>query len=350
MTDNRSARRGRLRWVAGALAIVVGALLVVPRLSHDSKRESADPSSAAASPSVTGPTSSPQKFDTRGGPPVPDSGAYLGAWVLPEPFSQSGRVAAVRRFESQIGTRLRLIHIYRRWGDPIGTPSDLAFAKRGSYLQISWPTPDLRLVTNGSQDKLIAQRARQIKALPTKVLLQIRWEMDRPNLRHVIHSPATYIAAWHHIQAIFAKQHVTNVGWAWCPTAAGFATGAAQKYYPGDGAVDWICTDVYPVEPWIKGKYESFPMLVQAFMTWAAAHPTKPILIGEMGVGVTYGARRPQWIREAQRYITEHPQIKAISWFDEKKPGSPAYYDLALTDKPSLAAFASLAQNAYFQV
>jgi hypothetical protein len=185
MTDNRSARRGRLGWVAGALAIVVGALLVVPRLSHDAKRDSTDPSTAAASPSGTGPTSR-QKFDTRGGPPVPDSGAYLGAWVLPELFSQSGRVAAVRRFEAQIGTRLRLIHIYRRWGDPIGTPSDVAFARRGSYLQLSWATPDLKLVTDGSQDKLIAQRARQIKALPTEVLLQIRWEMDRPNLRHVV--------------------------------------------------------------------------------------------------------------------------------------------------------------------
>ena len=111
MTDDRSARRVRLWWVAGALAIVVGALLVVPRLSHDSKRESADPSTAAVSPSVTGATSSPQKFNTRGGPPVPDSGAYLGAWVLPQPFSQAGRVAAVRRLESHIGTRLRLIHI-----------------------------------------------------------------------------------------------------------------------------------------------------------------------------------------------------------------------------------------------
>jgi hypothetical protein len=269
--------------------------------------------------------------------------------VLPEPFSQSGRVASVRRFEARIGTRLRLVHLYRRWADPIGTPSDLAFARRGSYLQISWPTPDLKLVVNGSQDKLIAQRARQIRALPTEVLLQIRWEMDRPNLRNVIHGPTMFIAAWKHIQAIFVKQHVTNVGWAWCPTASGFGNGTAQRYYPGDDAVDWICTDVYPVKPWIKGKYESFPVLAQAFMAWAATHPTKPILIGEMGVGVTYGARRPKWIREAQRYITANPQIKAISWFDETKPNSPAYYDLALRDRPSLAAFASLATNPYFK-
>jgi hypothetical protein len=352
MTVNRPAgprRLGRRVAVALALVLAVGASVLGPRLRHDSKRDDANTSTVATSPSATGPTWSAQTFDTSGGPPVPTNGAYVGAWVFPEPFDQRGRVSAVRRFESQIGTRLRLVHIYRSWTDPIGTSSDLAFAKRGSYLQISWATPDLKLVTDGSQDKLIAQRARQIKALPTKVLLQIRWEMDRPNLRHVIHDPATFIAAWHHIRAIFIKQHVTNVGWTWCPTAAGFADGTAQTFYPGDGEVDWICADVYPVEPWIKGKYESFPMLAQAFLTWAAAHPTKPILIGEMGVSVTYGARRPRWISEAQQYISTHPQIKGISWFDENKPDSPAYYALALHDPPSLAAFASLAQNPYFQ-
>ena len=348
---NRPAGRRRITWwVAGALALVlaVGASVLGLRLWHNPKRDDANASTVATSSSATGPMSA-QKFDTRGGPPVPTTGAYLGAWVRPEPFNQRGRVSAVRRFESQIGTRLRLVHIYRSWADPIGTPSDRAFAKRGSYLQISWPTPDLRLVTDGSQDKLIAQRARQIKALPTKVLLQIRWEMDRPNLRRVIHDPTTFIAAWHHIRAIFIKQHVTNVGWTWCPTAAGFADGIAQTFYPGDREVDWICADVYPVEPWIKGKYESFPMLAQAFMTWAAAHPTKPILIGEMGVSIAYGPRRPEWISEAQQYISAHPQIKAVSWFDENKPDRPAYYDLALRDQPSLAAFASLAQNPYFQ-
>jgi hypothetical protein len=349
MTGNPPKESGRLGWwVAGALALVlvVGAIVILPRLGDDPKHDASVPTGGSSAP--TSVSSAPQ-LTTPDGPPVPASGAYVGAWVRPEPFSQPGRVAAVRRFESQIGTRLKLVHLYRRWEDPIGTRSDLAFARRGSYIQLSWGTPDLKLVTDGSQDKLIAQRARQIKALPTKVLLQIRWEMDRPNLRNVIHGPATYIESWKHIRAIFARQHVTNVGWAWCPTAAGFGTGLAQKYYPGDRWVDWICADVYPTEPWIKGKYESFPTLAQPFMAWAATHPTKPILIGEMGVGVTYGKRRPRWIHEAQRYITAHPQIKAISWFDENKPDSPAYYDLALRDRPSLAAFASLAMNPYFQ-
>src|ERR671935_1313306 len=112
------------------------------------------------------------------GPPVPSAGAYLGAWVQPEPFSQVGRVQSVERFESAISAQLRIVHLYRRWDQPFGTASDLAFARRGSYLLLSWATPDLTEVISGSQDRLIDQRAAQIAALPTKVFLEVQWEMD----------------------------------------------------------------------------------------------------------------------------------------------------------------------------
>ena len=42
------------------------------------------------------------------------------------------------------------------------------------------------------------------------------------------------------------REGATNVGWVWCPLATGFTDGRAQKYYPGDDQVDWLCADVYP--------------------------------------------------------------------------------------------------------
>ncbi|MGI8879711.1 MAG: endoglucanase [Jatrophihabitans sp.] len=264
-------------------------------------------------------------------------------------FSQPGRVDALQNFESEIGAQLRVVHLYRTWEQPVGTPSDLTFAERGSFLIISWATPDLTKVLDGSQDALIAERATQIRALPTGVFLEIRWEMDRANLRSVVHNPATYIAAWKHIRAIFAANHVGNVAWTWCPTAGGFANGTAGAYYPGDDAVDWICADVYPTTPWIKGKYESFPSLAQAFMTWAAGHPNKPIMIGEFGVGTSYGADRARWITEACEYVMSHPGIKAVAWFDQTDPKDPVYYRFALTDASSLRAFSAIAQDPYFR-
>jgi hypothetical protein len=282
------------------------------------------------------------------GPPVPGSGAYLGAWVQPEPFSQAGRTQSIERFESAIGTRLRVVHLYRKWNQAVGTASDLAFARRGSYLLISWSTPDLNMVISGSQDALIGQRAAQIAALPTKVFLEIRWEMDRPNLARVVHGPKTFLAAWSRIRSIFAARHVSNVAWTWCPTAGGFDNGTAAPYYPGDRSVDWICADVYPKTPWIANDYEPFPVLADAFITWASHHP-RPIIIGEFAAPASYGNRRPGWIATAGRYIKAHPQIKAVAWFDQTSSVDPAYYHFALQDDaPSLDAFASMARSSYF--
>ena len=104
--------------------------------------------------------------------------------------------------------------------------------------------------------------------------------MDRPNLRAVVGTPAEFIAAWKHVRAIFAQQHVRNVAWVWCPTAKGFVPGGnAAAYYPGNDEVDWVCADAYPG----FGPYRSFADTVQPFLSWASHHP-KPVMIGEYGV------------------------------------------------------------------
>ena len=337
-TDRRS--RHRVLWLIVALLLVGSGIAAMNAL-----RTQAQPSDGASidrQPVTWLPGNLP-------GPPVPASGAYLGAWVQPQPFSQVGRVQSVERFESAISTQLRIVHLYRKWEQPVGTASDLAFARRGTYFLLSWATPDLSKVISGSQDRLISERAAQIAALPTKAFLEIQWEMDRPNLARVVHNPKTYIAAWNHIQSIFAARHVTNVAWTWCPTAAGFDNGTAPAYYPGDDAVDWICADIYPKTPWVANDYETFPTLAKAFMAWASHRP-KPVIIGEFAAATSYGDRRPDWITAAALYIQAHPQIKAAAWFDQTRPEDPAYYHFALEgDAGSLEAFGALAGSSYFQ-
>jgi hypothetical protein len=254
-------------------------------------------------------------------------------------------VASTERFQSAIHHQLDFVHLYRKWGMRIGTPSDLAYARSGKYLLVSWPAIDTRRVASGAVDTTVRSTARQIAALPTKVFLEFRWEMDRPGLRNVVHGPADYIAAWDHVRQIFASEQVSNVAWTWCPTAAGFRSGTAQAYYPGDSAVDWVCADVYPTTPWKVGDYEAFPTLAEPFMEWASRHP-KPIMIGEFAVGRSYGSQRKRWIEDAGAYIKAHPQIKALAWFEQSLPGDPSYYNWALEgDEPALSAFAGLAND-----
>jgi beta-mannanase len=187
---------------------------------------------------------------------------------------------------------------------------------------------------------MIRQRARAIKATGRKIFLEWRWEMDRPGLQVQIHSPASYIAAWDHIRAIFAQEHVTNVGWVWCPTAHGFATGQAAAYYPGNNEVDWVCADAYPGH----GPYRSFANVVAPFLSWASHH-RKPVMIGEYGVPNTYGAQqRAQWLLNAASTVRDNPQVKALVYFDANAKRA---YSLG-PGSPALEAFRRIAHFPYF--
>ena len=273
------------------------------------------------------------------GPPVPAHGAYFGARVKGNSYTNIADVQAVSGLQQQLGRRLSIVHIYLLWQQDFPA-SAAAFLQQGSTLLLSWSGTDTRAVISGSQDGLIRQRARQIKALRKPIFLEWRWEMDRPNLQGQIHSPADYIAAWDHIRAIFAQQHVTNVAWVWCPTAAGFAAGTAGAYYPGNSKVDWICADAYPG----FGSYRSFASVTGPFLAWASHHP-KPVMIGEYGVPDTYGEqRRAQWLLAAAATVRSHPQVKALVYFDANAKRS---YALS-PGSPALAAFRRIASYSYF--
>lgn len=295
-------------------------------------------------------TRSPTAIATRGGPfdsgPVrpPAHGAYLGAWVKPSVFTQPGRVAAVDEWEVALDRRLRIVNTYRRFEDEFGTESDLEFLRQGKLLMLSWASGDTRSITSGLHDELIREQARRIRAVRRPILLRFRWEMDRPNLRATMWSAADFIAAWRHVQRIFAAERVRNAAWVWCPTAEGFHRGEAPAFYPGDGAVDWTCVDVYA-----GNQFQSLGDLLEPFFTWAAARP-KPIIIGEFGVARAWGsAQRAAWLRDAARTFKANPQVKAVSYFESDPDGNGVTQQFRLAgDAPAFTAFADLTRDPYF--
>jgi hypothetical protein len=282
-----------------------------------------------------------------GRPKVPTHGVYVGAWVQPTPYSQPGRVAAVRSFEGSVGRSLDIVGLYRKVNDPFPTESDHILAQ-SAILQLSWASPDILEVNDGRHDALFQAKAAAVKKFAKPVLLRWRWEMDRPNLQSVVHQPADFVRAWQRVHRIFAEAGASNVGWIWCPTAQGFADGRAQRYYPGDDQVDWVCADVYPEKAWVKGGYEPFGALADPFVKWAAARG-KPIVIGEFGVAESYAGRRADWLRAMATYVKAHPQIKALVYYAESRPESPPYYRFHLNGDPTAtAALAETAAQPYF--
>jgi hypothetical protein len=280
-------------------------------------------------------------------PTPPGHGAYFGAWVDSgrDSITQHGRLQSVARFERRLGRELDIVHTYRTWDQPFPREADNAVLGSSRYLMLSWNGIDTRLISSGAQDQLIRQRARAIKATGKPIFLRWQWEMDRPNIRHRIHSPADYIAAWKRIRGIFRQVQVDNVAWVWCPTAKGFNTNAS-RYYPGDGQVDWLCADAYPSH---EIDYGDLSEAMTDFMAWAKARP-KPIMIGEFGVPRAYGPRRAEWLRNAAKTLQD-PQIKAVLYFnsdiESQQADERVQYSLN-GDRPAMSAMKELATLPYF--
>jgi hypothetical protein len=268
----------------------------------------------------------------------------VGAWIKPAELTHVGRLAAVDTLENDLGRRLSIINTYRRFEQPVGTTSDQQFLADGATLMISWATGDNRSIVDGEHDTLIRKQARAIRRLHHPVLLRMRWEMDRPNLRATMWSGNDYIAAWKYVRTIFREERATNVSWVWCPTAEGFFRGEAQQFYPGDDQVDWTCVDVYAGE-----QFQPIGELMGPFLRFAAKHP-KPIIIGEFGVAKAWGsAGRAAWLRDAERTFKANPQIKAIAYFESDPAGNGPTKQFQLTgDRLAFKAFHALVKDPYF--
>jgi len=281
-----------------------------------------------------------------GGPRIPSRGAYFGAWVRQGAYTQPDQIVALRGLQDALGRRLDIVHTYLTWQGAFPTLSDEAALQQGSMLLVSWTGTSSAAVVSGRYDSVIRQRALQMKAIGKPVFLEWRWEMDRPNLAGLVGSPAEFIAAWKHVRAIFAEEHVNNVAWVWCPTAKGFAAGGdAAAYYPGNSQVDWICADVYPG----PGPYRSFAAAAGPFLSWASKH-RKPVMIGEFGVPERYGATlRAQWLRAAAATVQADPQIKALVYFDADPAGAGLGNSTALDyGTPPMQEFRKIADSPYF--
>ena len=275
---------------------------------------------------------------------APERGAYVGAWIKPEELTHVGRLAAVDQMETSLGRKLKIVNTYRRFEQMVGTSSDREFLAQGATLMVSWATGDNRSIVDGEHDDLIRKQADEVRALRAPVLLRMRWEMDRPNLRATMWSGPDYVAAWKYVRHIFREEGADNVSWVWCPTAEGFQRGDAAQFYPGDDQVDWTCVDVYA-----GTRFAPIGQLMGPFLQWAAQHP-KPIIVGEFGVAKAWGsAERAAWLADAERTFKANPQIKAIAYFESDPKGNAPDKQFQLAgDTPAFKAFHRLVKDPYF--
>ncbi len=326
--------RRRRYVVIGAVAVVVVAALVTTLVLTvgGNARPAAQPS----------PPAGPVASYPAGPDLAPAKGMLFGAWVQPSgDFKQDDRIAAVNELESSIGRKLDLVNTYRRFDESFPTQSDEGFVAGGRTLMLSWVIDDTKEVNSGKIDAQLTDWAKRMRDFNHPMLVRLRWEMDRPNLREEMHSGEDYIAAWKHVRAIFAATGVRNVSWVWCPTVEGFAGGYAQDFYPGDDQVDWTCVDAYA-----STKLRPLGEILAPYFAWAAKHP-KPIVIGEFGVSVSWGGQaRADWFAAATRALSANPLVKAVSYFDSDPAGNGPNKQYHLAGDPvALTGFAAMAND-----
>jgi hypothetical protein len=275
------------------------------------------------------------------------SGVLFGAYVNPtNTWSQSGRKAEMASFESALGRPLDISHVYDGWNQSLPDWETKWNDASGRTTLISWSHAPVSPVLSGSQDAYIKSVANGLKSLSHPVMLEYFWEMDLHRYSTATGSPATFIAAWRHIHDVFAAEGADNVEFVWCPSAYGFVTGDAQKYYPGDAYVDWICADGYNWGSVKPQKNQSFATIFRGLYAFGA--PTgKPLMVGEFGTAETTSGTRAAWFNDAASSLQTMPAIKAVVYFDSldtkhnwdwRVPGSGS----------SWSAFQSMADKPYF--
>ena len=281
------------------------------------------------------------KKDGNGKVVPPQDGTWVGTYqeaTGPQLVKQN----RVLDLEESIGRKEDVDHIYQGWTSSFPGWRETWDNLNGRVPFVSWAKASSSAVNSGRYDGLIRQRAEDVKAAGFPILLEWFWEMDGARNRHYAGSPASFIAAWKRIHTIFDRAGVTNVSWVWCPNAWGFATGEAQKFYPGDAYVDWLCADGYNWAPGRGGdQWRSFEWAFQPFYDWASERG-KPLMIGEFGVQERKPGEKAQWLKDAATTLqTKFTDIKAVVYFDVKKK-----YNWRLsTSASSQHAFKALAKT-----
>ena len=289
-----------------------------------------------------GPAPAPAPGSIRAALLAPARGAWFGFYAQPPVYSQQGAQAAVTNMESATGRTSDIDHWYEPWGDTFPTWRQPWDFSNGRIPMISWGKQRSDVVLSGADDAYIAARADGIKALGKPVFLRWFWEMAMSENLAYSQSPAAYVAAWRHIHAIFTARGVTNVAWVWCPNASSFKNGSAQRYYPGDDVVDWICADGYNFHP--DSSYREFEPIFAAFYAWASQRP-KPLMIAEYGDQSAGPGQRAAWLDAAHAALVQRfPRILAVVYFH-----SNSEHDWTLYDEPdALAAFRRMGVDPYF--
>jgi hypothetical protein len=265
----------------------------------------------------------------------------LGSYLALSGRTLTESLALRRR---QLGREQRIVHLFHAW-DP---PMPRAVPEIGdSTLLLSWHSPAMTAINDGSQDAVIRSAAERLAAYRRPMLLRWAWEMNGDwfpwggprNGR----DPAAYVRAYRRIHRIFADAGAGNVAFVWSPnwnSGPNEPWNRMEHYYPGDAYVDWVGVSGYNFHR--ESPATLFRHVVSTYGT------SKPIMLAETAAIEHGGTSKAAWIEDLSSYVTRTPAIAAVVWFDTDVQHDSDHNFRFDSDDAALAAYRTMARRARF--
>jgi hypothetical protein len=280
------------------------------------------------------------------GPLVPEEGTLFGAYVKPSSgWDREDVQAGIVRMEAQIGRSLAIDHHFAPWGIQFPSWKEPWDVANGRIPMTSWGAISTRRVNSGAVDDFIRARADEVREFGHPIFIRWFWEMNGDASFRQAGRPSRFIAAWRRIRWIFGRQGATNAIWVWCPTAWGFSDGSAQRYYPGDSYVDWLCATGFNWAPGREGNpWRRFRDIFDAFYTFGS-RTGKPMMVGAYGVQERELGEKAAWFTEASADLKDvFPAVAAVVYFNSNRD-----FDWRVTTSASsLDAFRAMGLESHF--
>lgn len=289
------------------------------------------------------------------GPPLPQTGALLGALAAVGDHHGSNHQEALLDFEADAGREMAIDHDYFNWDEVFPSTWNEQSRDQGRTLLLSWSAGEKggscvgwANIANGSEDATIDARAADIKAFAAPLFFVFHHEPE--NDTSICGTSVDFVDAYQHVHDRFVADGVTNVSWVWVLMAYTYRVEDPNVWYPGDNYVDVVGADGYNwyscpgrTDPW-----NEFSWVFDEFHAWGMAHG-KPELVAEFASmeDPDDPNHKAEWISNAEATIKTWPEIKAVVWYDNGPP-SPTCTWWVDSSQASLNAFKSMGADTYF--
>ncbi len=305
---------------------------------------------------------------------VPESGAYTGVYAEFGDTEDEVTLERIEDFATLVGKRQALVAFGNQWGKGrFPTEQVLTIRRAGAVPLILWyPEPTeaqkgsvafpLEEIIAGRWDDYLDAWGRAAKALQGPLLVSWGLEMNGQWFpwSGIFHGagarapgsdpprpqgPETFKQAYRHVVDRVRATGASNIEWVFHTNSDNNPDEPWNRmaaYYPGGDWVDWLGMSAYGEQfrdqDWVPIR----DAILEPYAELAAIDPSKPILLGEWGIGeFPKKGSKGAWIREALTAMPRLPRLKgAIFWHERWQNADLSYSNLRVNSSlDSLAAF-----------